>query len=147
MRNEDEEEDGVNRQVHEGDSEKEQEEGTTMTQVDVTTEKDEGEQREECNSQEEQEQQEDQVEMQTYMPEVCGISMDGSEQTKIVNDQKTAESDREEEKEDQKVKLMKRRRSIKVKPCLGVARKKTAKEDTLRNVNRYELLKDFGEME
>lgn len=125
---EEEEEEGVNGQVHEEDSEKEQEEGTTMTQVDVTTEKDEGEQREECNLQKEQEQQEDQVEMQTDMPGVCGISMDIREQINFVNDQKTAERDREEEKEDQTVKQMIRRRPIKVKPILGVARERKKKQ-------------------
>jgi len=80
MRNEEEEEEeGVSRQVYEGDNEKEQEEGTTITQ-DATAEKDEGQSRGQCNFQGEQEQQEDQVEMQIDMPGVCGLSMDNREQ-------------------------------------------------------------------
>jgi len=52
-----------------------------------------------------------------------------------------------EDEEDQTEKQMKRRRSIKVKPCLAAARKRIVNEDTLRSVNRYELLKDMGETE
>lgn len=144
MRNEEEdEEQGVSGQVHEGDNEKEQEEGTTMTQ-DVTAEKDEGEPRGQCNLQEEQEQQQDEVGMQIDMPGVCGFSKDKREQSKSEKDQRTSESD---EEEDQTEKQMKRRRSVKVKPCLTAARKRLFNEDTLRSVNRYELLKDLGETE
>jgi len=144
MRNEEEEEEeGVSRQVYEGDNEKEQEEGTTITQ-DATAEKDEGESRGQCNFQGEQEQQEDQVEMQIDMPGVCGLSMDKREQSKSERDGMISES---EDEEDQTEKQMKRRRSIKVKPCLAAARKRIVNEDTLRSVNRYELLKDMGETE
>lgn len=66
----------MNGQVHEGDSEKEQEEGTMTGQVDVIKEKDKGEQRWECNLQEEQKQQEDQVEMQIDTLGIFGIFMD-----------------------------------------------------------------------
>lgn len=144
MGNEEEDEEGVSGQMHDG--EKEQEEGTTTTQINETNEnKDKGEQRKESYIQDKQSQQGGEAEMQ--IAETVEILLDKIEHQRIVNEEQTVERGSEEEKEDKAGIQMKRRRSIKVKPSLGGVRKKVVKEDLLKNVNRFELLKDMGEIE
>ncbi|XP_016087102.1 uncharacterized protein [Sinocyclocheilus grahami] len=148
MENEEEEEEGVSGQMDEGDSEKGQEDGTMTTQVNGTKEnKDKGEQSEESNIQKEQAQQGGEADMQMDILQTVEKILDRIEHQRIVNEEQTVEMGSEEEKEDKVGKQMKRRRSIKVKPSLAGARKKVVKEDSLKNVNRYELLKDLGEIE
>lgn len=56
------------------------------------------------------------------------------------------ESEGGEDKEEKQLKSAKRRRPVKVMPNLETARKKTIKEDSIKSVNKYDVLKDLQEM-
>ncbi|XDV21823.1 hypothetical protein PO909_026843 [Leuciscus waleckii] len=154
MRNEDKEEEGVNRQVHEGDSEKEQDEEQEeelrgLQNNESTGNKDTEDQEEECNGHEIQSQQEKETWTQMDVTESLQSELDTVE----LNDQRNIEqvavkeSEGGKAEEEKQLRSTKRRRLIKVTPNLETARKKVLKEDSIETGNKYDVLKDLQENE
>lgn len=145
MENEHDEEEQAGGQMHEEDNEEQEEETSGTQRIETTGNKDIDEQRMEYSGQEEaQTQQEGHISTQMDKTECMESALDTMEQNEQGNEEHIVAKGNIEE-EEKEVQSTKRRRSTKVTPNVGIARKKTPKDNIIKIANRYERLEDLEE--